>query len=159
MMVEYGKIFQIFSLYIAHSWCVSLNVDWLQPFTHVCDSVGALYLVIQNLPRQDRYKRENMILVGVIPGPKEPKLDINSYLSPLVHELLQFYNGVVLPCTSPDGRQLRSVMIRLALTCVVCDLPATRKVCGFLSYCALHGCSKCLKEFHTASCPDYSVLY
>ena len=31
--------------------------------------------------------------------------------------------------------------------CVACDLPAGRKVCGFLSHSASRGCSKCLKEF------------
>lgn len=42
---------------------------------------------------------------------------------------------------------------------VSCDLPATRKVCGFYSFSSLHGCSKCLKEFPTTSFgskPDYS---
>ena len=34
-----------------------------------------------------------------------------------------------------------------ALLCVSCDLPALRKVCGFTSYSALHGCSKCMKVF------------
>lgn len=83
-------------LSVPYSWCLSLNIDWFQSFTHVCDSIGAIYLIIQNLPRKDRYKWENMILVGVIPGPKEPSLHINSYLLPLVNELLEFYSGVSL---------------------------------------------------------------
>ena len=65
-----------------------LNVDWMQPFKHTIYSVGVMYLVLMNLPRSERFKRENIILVGVIPGPCEPKLNINSYLSPLVDELL-----------------------------------------------------------------------
>lgn len=40
--------------------------------------------------------------------------------------------------------------LRCALTCVTCDLPATRKICGFTSFSSLHGCSKCTKEFHCA---------
>ena len=32
-----------------------LNVDWFQLFTHLTDSVGAMYLSIQILPRGDRY--------------------------------------------------------------------------------------------------------
>ena len=27
-----------------------LNVDWFQPFIHLTDSVGAMYLSIQNIP-------------------------------------------------------------------------------------------------------------
>lgn len=36
------------------------------------------------------------------------------------------------------------------LVCVICDLPATRKVLGFANFNANKGCSKCLKEFPTA---------
>lgn len=36
---------------------------------------------------------------------------------------------------------------RVILLCVSCDLPATRKVCGFLSHTAKLGCSKCKQEF------------
>jgi len=40
---------------------------------------------------------------------------------------------------------------------VTCDLPAGRKVCGFLSHSATLGCSKCLKEFPGAvGNKDYS---
>lgn len=136
-----------------------MNVDWFQPFSHVSDSIGALYLVILNLPRQERYKKENMILVGVIPGPKEPSLNINSYLAPLVHELNEFYIGVTLPCICQDGKSYQSVLIRLCLICVACDMPALRKVCGFLSFNALQGCTRCLKTFPTKEFgekPDFS---
>ena len=44
-----------------------LNVDWFQPFTHLTYSVGALYLTVQNLPRTERFKFENSILVALIP--------------------------------------------------------------------------------------------
>ena len=40
------------------------------------------------------------------------------------------------------------VSIKLALSCVTCDIPAARKVCGFLSHNAAFGCNKCLKEFN-----------
>ena len=38
-------------------------------------------------------------------------------------------------------------MVRCALIGVPCDMPAGRKACGFLSHCALLGCTKCLKVF------------
>ena len=31
--------------------------------------------------------------------------------------------------------------------CVACDIPAGRKICGFLGHNARLGCSRCLKEF------------
>ena len=49
-----------------------------------------MYLCILNLPCSERYTRENMLLVGIIPGPHEPHLNINLYLAPLVLELQQF---------------------------------------------------------------------
>lgn len=107
-------------------------------------SVGAIYLIIQNLPRAVRYKRENIILVGLIPGPKEPKLTMNSYLKPLVEELKQLWSGVFIPCPS---HPLKQIFIRGALTCCACDIPATRKLCGFVGHNATMGCSKCNKEF------------
>ena len=67
-----------------------INVDWFQPFTHVKYSVGVVCLVILNLPREERYKLENIIVVGIIPGPKEPKNIINPFLIPLMEDLHKF---------------------------------------------------------------------
>ena len=39
-----------------YSYLLCLNVDWFQPFKHAQYSVGAMYLTIQNLPRQECYK-------------------------------------------------------------------------------------------------------
>ena len=99
-------------------------------------------LVVENLPRSERYKLENIIVVGTLPGPKEPK-NIYSYLKPLVDELLNLWNGVILRNASMFG----ITPIGCALTCITCDLPATRKLCGFKLFSSLHGCSKCFKEF------------
>ena len=72
-----------------------LNLDWFQPFQHTQYSVGVIYLVIQNLPRAVRFKPENVIIVSTIPGPKEPDYNhLNSYLKPLVDELLALWEGV-----------------------------------------------------------------
>ena len=71
-----------------------VNVDWFQPYKHVAYSVGVIYAVIINLPRCIRFKDENVIIIGVIPGSKEPKKHINSYIGPLVSELLQLQQGI-----------------------------------------------------------------
>ncbi len=67
-----------------NNFALMMNVDWYQPFKNSPYSVGVIYLTILNLPREERFKQENIILVGVIPGPKEPKNNINTYLDPLV---------------------------------------------------------------------------
>ena len=50
-----------------------VNVDWFQPYKHAAYSVGVIYAVVTNLPRSICYKYENVIIVRIIPGPKEPK--------------------------------------------------------------------------------------
>ena len=51
---------------------VMLKVDWFQPYKHTNHSCGVMYLVLMNLPREERLKPENVIIVGIIPGPKVP---------------------------------------------------------------------------------------
>lgn len=119
-----------------------LNLDWFQPYKDSIYSVGVVYLSFLNLPPDERNKEENIAVVGIIPGPQEPSRDVNSFLDPLVEELLEFWDGVWLDCpnTGPS-------FCRLALLCVTCDIPASRKLCGFLSFCAKMGCNKCKKQF------------
>ena len=95
-----------------------LNVDWFQPFKLARYSVGVLYLVIMNLPRHECFKVENVILVCVIPGPQEPSKSINTYLSPMVDELLLLWNGWCF-----GGEIIKGILL-----CVASDLPAARKV-------------------------------
>lgn len=82
-------------------------------------------------------------MVGLIPGPHEPKLHMNSFLEHLVKDLLQLWKGV--PMQTPEGEK----DIKAVLLCVACDIPASRKVGGFLGHGALKGCSRCLKSFPT----------
>ena len=127
-----GKVFTDES----YNLMLFLKVDWFQPFTHVTDSLGAMYLSVQNLPHSERYKLENVILVGIIPGPKAPQF---KYLSHLVEELKYFWYGVEIPLCNT-----RFVVVKLPLIGVSCDLPAVRKVCQISSILI---CSKCLFKF------------
>ena len=122
-----------------------INVDWFQPYKHTTYSVGVVYLTVMNLPRSLRFKRQNVILVGILPGPSEPKHDINAYIEPLVEELLDLWHGMTFKVQSASG--VLSKVVKCALLCVSCDLPAGRKLCGFLGHSAKLGCSKCLKSF------------
>ena len=106
---------------------VILNIDRFQPFENVQHSCGVIYIALLNLPRDLRFKWENVIIVGTIPGPHEPNLTVNSFMRPFVDELLQFWDpGVFL---DEDGRKC---FYKLVLCCISSDLPATRKCCGFV---------------------------
>lgn len=124
------------------NFALIMNMDFFQPYKHVQYSVGAIYLNVLNLSRDIRYKQENTILLGLIPGPCEPKHDINSFLDPFVEELLKFWNGIDMSVFGNGTKK-----IGCALLCVACDLPAGRKVCGFLGRNARLGCTRCYKEF------------
>src|SRR5256886_9438339 len=122
-----------------------INLDWFQPFESSTYSSGAIYGVICNLPRELRFKRENMLYLGLLPGPSEVKLHkINHYLSPIVDELLEFWDGFNLPSSNkhPNGKR-----IRLAVICCSNDIPAARKLCGHIS--ALISCHRCYKRANT----------
>lgn len=84
-----------------------LNLDWFQPYKDSIYSVGVIYLSSLNLPPQERNKEENIAVVGIIPSPQEPSRDVNSFLDPLVDELLDFWNGVWLDCPSTGPKFCR----------------------------------------------------
>ncbi|GBC30008.2 hypothetical protein GLOIN_2v1776801 [Rhizophagus irregularis DAOM 181602=DAOM 197198] len=100
---------------------IMINLNWFQPFESSSYSCGAIYGVICNLPCEIRFKKENMLVLGLLPGPHEVKLHkINHYLAPIVDDLLELWeNGFDLPSIA-------------------------RKLCGHIS--ALAGCHRCHKR-------------
>ena len=143
-----GAVWKSFESFLQspNTLLLQLNVDWFQPFEHVVHSVGVMYVTVLNLPSFERYKMKNVFLVGLIPGPDEPKHDINYFLRPFVDELLTLWEQGI-SVKSPTGR----VTVKCALACVACDIPAARKVSGFIGHSGRLGCSKCKKEFKSIS--------
>ena len=125
-----------------------LNVDWFQPYERRPNvSVGAMYLAILNLPLEIRYKKENLIVLGILPAfAKEPS-SLNSFLEPFVHELKRLWGEGFPIRTNSEYAKEGKIQIKGALVCCSSDLPANRKVCGFLGHAAVYGCSKCCKQF------------
>ncbi len=74
--------------------------------------------------------------------------DANSFLKPLVKELRDLWKGVEMDVDNNGNRE--SIKVKGALMCVACDLPAGRKVCGFMGPSSRLGCSRCLKKFEGA---------
>ena len=46
-----------------------------------------------NIPKEQRFKPENVVVVGIIPG---SKLHMSSFLQPLVNDLMDLWDGVLL---------------------------------------------------------------
>lgn len=124
----------------------SLFIDWFNPRGNrragASISSGVLFMACLNLPPEVRYKRENIYLAGVLPGPKSPSIDeVNHYLEPLIPELLELWlRGVAYSRTAlhAEGR-----LVRGALIPVVADLGAVRKTTGHASHSATYFCSFC----------------
>ena len=86
---------------------------------------------VLNIPRAYRFNSENVILVGIMPGPKEPKLNMKS-------ELTKLFGGVSMLLNYGTHFHVKAL-----LQMVICDIPVTRKVLALPGYSAKLGCSKC----------------
>jgi hypothetical protein len=93
-------------------------------------SITFMVLVCMSLPYQLRFLPQNIFLVGIAPGPKEPSLtQTNWILKPIVEQLKALWaSGLTLSRTHrhPEGRHVRA-----ALVPCFADLPALRRALGF----------------------------
>ena len=118
-----------------------LNLDWFQPFKNSQYSVGVIYAVICNLSRSERFKPYNILTLAIIPGPHEPKLhEINHYLYPIINQLIQLWNGYNIQTHEYNN----SRFVCGAIIGSSNDVPAARKLCGFIS--ARIACYRCYKS-------------
>ena len=141
---DFLKFKDVDFLNIPRNYGLMLNFDFFQPMKHRKDySVGVLYLVIFNLPRAERFKWENVIVVRIIPTMGHEPKTLNTFLKPAVSELRALWQGVRLS-TSLSTIPLQ---FRVTVLCTSSDIPATRKLCGFKGHSAELGCSRCLKKF------------
>lgn len=65
----------------------------------------------------------------------------------MVYELEVFWGKGY--CFKSSQSPMFGQLYRTALISVACDIPATRKVCGFLCHAARLGCNKCKREFQS----------
>ena len=83
-----------------------------------------------------------MLVLGILLGPNEVKLHrINHYLTLIVDELLEFWDGIDLPVTN---KYPTSKNVRMAVICCSNDILAARKLCGHIF--TLVECHRCYKR-------------
>ena len=114
--------------------CFKLNLDC---HLNIFSTVLECSTVVENLPRRECYRLEDIIIIACIPGQKEPKKHIKTYLKPLVDELLELWNGKYYGPL--HFLVLYLYTVHLHVLRVIYPL---HENCGFLSFSASKGCSK-----------------
>ena len=70
-------------------------------------------------------------------------------LEPLICDMEKLWEGVTIKVNG------KPVKIRAASPCLACDVPAARKVGGFVGHKGYRSCNKCYKAFPTTPFGDY----
>ncbi|KAG8734374.1 hypothetical protein FRC10_011754 [Ceratobasidium sp. 414] len=92
-----------------------------------------------------RNRIENVICVGVIPSPKQCK-DLNSFLIPLLDELLALERGVEVGGFVPGEDTTRNFPLRAFLILGFGDIPAVTKMLLFKAHNAMTPCRACIMQ-------------
>ncbi|KAG8903983.1 hypothetical protein FRB99_002432 [Tulasnella sp. 403] len=125
----------------------ALAIDWFNPFSNMEAkkkwSIGAIYLVCLNLPLSMRFKLENVCLVGIIPGPREPSQEeINEFINPVVDAFLSMWDpGLWISRTALHST---GCLARVMLALIIADLLGSRQITGFTFPSHTLFCSYCL---------------
>lgn len=117
---------------------LGLSTDGFGPFKRRKQSCWPLLLFNYNLPPDVRFRLANVICLGVIPGPKQPK-DTDSFLLPFVEECLQLEKGV----PAFDKRSMQRFMLHVYLLLVFGDMPAIAKLMRMKGHNGYRPCRAC----------------
>lgn len=120
---------------------LGLSTDGFCPFKKRKQTAWPIILFNYNLPPEVRFHKKNIITIGVIPGPKKP-WDADSYLWPLVAELIQLMIGV----TAYDPITQALFLLHAYLILVFGDIPAVSMLMRMKGTNAIHPCRMCMIE-------------
>lgn len=119
---------------------LSWYTDGVKGFKTSKFSFWPFYLVINELPYEERFKKENLVLGGMWFGDEKPVP--NLFLHPLYDELQRSFNGVDMRL--PNNEIL--VNVKGMIICGSCDLPAKALFLNMKQYNGKFGCHKCKQE-------------
>jgi hypothetical protein len=98
---------------------VGFSTDGYSPHKRKAKTAWPLVIYNYNLPPEERFQNENIIVLGVIPGPKKPH-DFDSFAWPMVEEMLALAVGV----KTWDANTKEFFMLRAYLIIIFGDIPA-----------------------------------
>ena len=121
-----------------HDIALGLSTDGFGPFKRRTKTAWPVIIFNYNLPPEERFLKGNAISVGVIPGPKTPS-DLDSFLWPLVQELLQLAIGV----SAFDAITKAVFILHAYLIIVFGDIPAVLMIMRMKGHNAISPCCMC----------------
>lgn len=146
--IDDGSIYKELSqenriLFYENSLAFMWYTDGIQIFKSSKYSIWAFYLIMLNLPFEERYRIQNMILVALWFGDKKP--DPNLFLNPLKKSLRNLFKGVNMYVKDlNDVIKFRGIII-----CGTADLPAKSLFLQMNQYNGKFGCQVCTDEGET----------
>lgn len=86
------------------------------------------------------------MLIGIIPSLKKEPGSLDYFLQPIINELNLLSRGFQISQANKDP-----VFVKVLLLCASSDIPAARKLAGFMGHAAIKGCSLCAISFQDNS--------
>jgi hypothetical protein len=122
----------------ARDVALAISTDGFCPFKKRKQSCWPIIIYNLNLPPDIRFQLENIICVGVIPGPKAVK-DIETFLFPLIEELFELMHGVPAYDAQNDEMFVLCAFLILAFG----DIPAIAKLMSMKGHNGKVPCRAC----------------
>ena len=121
-----------------HDLALGLTTDGFAPWKRRKYTAWPLLIINYNLPPDKRFHKKHIIALSVIPGPKKPK-DVDSFLFPLVEELLELSQGV-RAFDASTGHYFR---LRAFLILAFGDIPAVSLILKMKGHNGIRSCRSC----------------
>jgi Transposase family tnp2 len=132
---------------LTNIFALGLSADGFGPFKCHTKTAWPIILFNYNLPPNELFLKWNIILIGVVPGPKKP-CDFDSFLWPLVQELLQLEIGV----SAFNAITKVVFLLHAYLIIVFGNIPAVSMIMHMKGHNALSPCHMCtIKGVHIPS--------
>ena len=117
-------------------------IDGFQPFDNTSASCVAYYIQVNNLPVDERIKKENTILLCLVEGPGESNCNQTQRVLEIVtKQLRSLYFGVRMSTfnssayDNDDGEIVKAYLIQ-----VLADIPMQRKLSAFTGFSSTRSC-------------------
>jgi hypothetical protein len=118
---------------------LTLNVDGVQISTSSNKSLWIFTLVINELPRTQRFKQQNLIIAAIASCSHKPsRLQMQIMLQAFLHHLKRLENGILIKF-DPEHEEI----VRIYLISSCCDKPAQALVQNLVEPIGAFGCGRC----------------